>query len=82
MKIYTKYGCFENACKVFDEMHVRNLFTWSAMIGAVSRNKSLVEVVELFTDLGSPLGAGCSGSLGICLSAISRSLVLINPEST
>jgi len=34
------------------------------MVDGFLRNKSCVEVVELFTDLGSPLGVGCSGSLG------------------
>ncbi|KAH7865595.1 hypothetical protein Vadar_008731 [Vaccinium darrowii] len=46
--MYAKCGSFEDARKVFDEMRERNLYTWSAMIGACSREQRWKEVVGLF----------------------------------
>ncbi|KAK2430326.1 pentatricopeptide repeat-containing protein [Trifolium repens] len=51
VSMYAKCGCLDEARKVFDEMLVRNLFTWSAMIGACSRTESWGEVVELFYEM-------------------------------
>ncbi|CAK8537802.1 unnamed protein product [Lathyrus sativus] len=48
VSMYAKCGRLDKAREVFDEMRVRNLFTWSAMIGACSRNKRWVETVGLF----------------------------------
>ncbi|KAJ0087017.1 hypothetical protein Patl1_09216 [Pistacia atlantica] len=46
--MYAKCGCFNDAFKVFDGMRERNLYTWSAVIGARSREQRWREVVELF----------------------------------
>lgn len=46
--MYAKCGCLGDARKVFDEMSERNLFSWSAMIGAYSREQRWGEVVDLF----------------------------------
>lgn len=46
--MYAKCGSLEDAYKVFDEMPERNLYAWSAMIGACSRERKWGEVVELF----------------------------------
>ncbi|XP_059634420.1 pentatricopeptide repeat-containing protein At1g19720 [Cornus florida] len=46
--MYAKCGSLGDARKVFDEMRERNLYTWSAMIGAFSREKRWREVVNLF----------------------------------
>lgn len=46
--MYAKCGCLDEARKVFDEMSERNLFTWSAMIGAYSREQRWREVLGLF----------------------------------
>ncbi|XP_057442258.1 LOW QUALITY PROTEIN: pentatricopeptide repeat-containing protein At1g19720-like [Lotus japonicus] len=51
VSMYSKCGHLSEARKVFDEMRERNLFTWSAMIGACSREKSWEEVVDLFYDM-------------------------------
>jgi len=51
VSMYAKCGLLGMARKVFDEMSVRNLFTWSAMIGGCSRNKSWGEVVGLFYEM-------------------------------
>ncbi|KAK4599893.1 hypothetical protein RGQ29_009797 [Quercus rubra] len=48
VSMYAKCGSLDDARKVFDEMGERNLYTWSAMIGACSRGKRWREVVELF----------------------------------
>ncbi|KAJ6392220.1 hypothetical protein OIU77_026051 [Salix suchowensis] len=39
VSMYAKCGYLRDARKVFDEMSERNLFTWSAMIGACCREK-------------------------------------------
>ncbi|XP_058763798.1 pentatricopeptide repeat-containing protein At1g19720-like [Vicia villosa] len=51
VSMYAKCGRLDKARQVFDEMRVRNLFTWSAMIGACSRNKRWAETVELFHEM-------------------------------
>ncbi|XP_052487057.1 pentatricopeptide repeat-containing protein At1g19720 isoform X2 [Gossypium raimondii] len=48
VSMYAKCGSFADARKVFDEMIQKNLYTWSAMIGAYSRVSRWKEVVELF----------------------------------
>ncbi|XP_050364913.1 pentatricopeptide repeat-containing protein At1g19720 [Argentina anserina] len=48
VSMYAKCGSIEDARKVFDEMRERNLYTWSAMIGACLRDRRWGEVVELF----------------------------------
>lgn len=48
VSMYAKIGSLRDARKVFDEMRERNLYTWSAMIGACSRKSRWREVVELF----------------------------------
>ncbi|XP_030484876.2 pentatricopeptide repeat-containing protein At1g19720 [Cannabis sativa] len=48
VSMYAKCGYLDDARSVFDEMRERNLFTWSAMIGACSRAKRWKEVLELF----------------------------------
>ncbi|OIW02578.1 hypothetical protein TanjilG_24029 [Lupinus angustifolius] len=51
VSMYAKCGHLEEARKVFDEMRERNLFTWSAMIGACARDRSWEEVMDLFYDM-------------------------------
>ncbi|XP_027091225.1 uncharacterized protein [Coffea arabica] len=46
--MYAKCGSLEDAYKMFDEMSERNLYAWSAMIGACTRERKWDEVVELF----------------------------------
>ncbi|XP_031123959.1 pentatricopeptide repeat-containing protein At1g19720 [Ipomoea triloba] len=46
--MYAKCGSITDAYKVFDGMRSRDLFTWSAMIGACFRESRWIEVVELF----------------------------------
>ncbi|KAM7514110.1 hypothetical protein LguiA_003693 [Lonicera macranthoides] len=48
VSMYAKCGSLEDARKVFDEIRERNLFTWSAMVGACSRDERWREVVDLF----------------------------------
>ncbi|KAK2660604.1 hypothetical protein Ddye_007137 [Dipteronia dyeriana] len=48
VSMYAKCGCFNDARKVFDGMRERNLYAWSAMIGASSRDQRWREVVELY----------------------------------
>ncbi|KAG2692654.1 hypothetical protein I3760_08G062700 [Carya illinoinensis] len=51
VSMYAKCGCLDDARKVFYEIRVKNLYTWSAMIGACSREQRWREVVELFFDM-------------------------------
>ncbi|KAF2546531.1 hypothetical protein F2Q70_00020192 [Brassica cretica] len=48
LSMYAKCGCLVDARKVFDSMRERNLYTWSAMIGAYSREHRWREVSNLF----------------------------------
>lgn len=46
--MYAKCGSLKDARKVFDGMRERNLYAWSAMVGAFSREGRWHEVVKLF----------------------------------
>ncbi|KAL1542929.1 pentatricopeptide repeat-containing protein-like protein [Salvia divinorum] len=46
--MFAKCGSLDGAFKVFDEMRERNLYSWSAVIGAFSREKKWGDVVALF----------------------------------
>nr|AYM00567.1 pentatricopeptide repeat protein [Salvia miltiorrhiza] len=46
--MFAKCGSLDDAFKVFDEMRERNLYAWSAVIGAFSREKKWGDVVALF----------------------------------
>ncbi|KAL2515182.1 Pentatricopeptide repeat-containing protein [Forsythia ovata] len=48
VSMYAKCGSLENAFEVFGEMNERNLYVWSAIIGACSRERKWGEVVKLF----------------------------------
>ncbi|KAM7272539.1 hypothetical protein ACFE04_027202 [Oxalis oulophora] len=48
LSMYAKCGSFNDARTVFDTMSERNLYTWSAMIGACTREFKWKETVELF----------------------------------
>ncbi|CAA2956539.1 pentatricopeptide repeat-containing At1g19720 [Olea europaea subsp. europaea] len=47
VSMYAKCGSHENAFEVFDAMSERNLYVWSAIIGAWSRKRKWGEVMEL-----------------------------------
>ncbi|CAK9178475.1 unnamed protein product [Ilex paraguariensis] len=51
VSMYGKCGSLEDAYQVFDKMRERNLYTWSAMIGAYSRERKWRKVVELFCSM-------------------------------
>uniref|UniRef100_A0A7N0U3E0 DYW domain-containing protein n=1 Tax=Kalanchoe fedtschenkoi TaxID=63787 RepID=A0A7N0U3E0_KALFE len=46
--MYAKCGSFDDALDVFEKMRERNLYSWSAIIGACSREQRWREVVEIF----------------------------------
>ncbi|PIM97721.1 hypothetical protein CDL12_29806 [Handroanthus impetiginosus] len=46
--MFAKCGSLDDAFAVFDEMRQRNLYTWSAIIGACSRENRWGDVLELF----------------------------------
>ncbi|KAM1088312.1 hypothetical protein FF1_016246 [Malus domestica] len=48
VSMYAKCGFLDDARKVFYAMRERNLYSWSAMIGACLRDQRWKEVVELF----------------------------------
>ncbi|OVA12356.1 Pentatricopeptide repeat [Macleaya cordata] len=48
VSMYAKCGSLEDARRVFDQMHERNLFAWSAMIGGYTREQRWKEILELF----------------------------------
>ncbi|XWS25830.1 hypothetical protein CRYUN_Cryun27aG0100800 [Craigia yunnanensis] len=48
VSMYAKCGSFVDARKVFDNRNEKNLYTWSAMIAACSRELRWKEVVQLF----------------------------------
>ncbi|KAI4339904.1 hypothetical protein MLD38_024789 [Melastoma candidum] len=49
--MYAKCGSLDDARKVFDGMRDKDLYAWSAMVGACSRAGRWEEVVELFVSM-------------------------------
>ncbi|KAK4757750.1 hypothetical protein SAY87_019051 [Trapa incisa] len=50
--MYGKIGGIRDACKVFNEMVVRNVVTWNAMIGGYFRNGDVCSASMLFNQMG------------------------------
>ncbi|XP_057865942.2 putative pentatricopeptide repeat-containing protein At3g23330 [Cryptomeria japonica] len=49
--MYAKCGCIEKARKLFDGMHQRNVFLWTAMIAGYAHNGVLHEASKLFEEM-------------------------------
>ncbi|KAL8237089.1 hypothetical protein R6Q59_018170 [Mikania micrantha] len=49
--LYAKAGEFDNARKVFDESHERNLGSWNAVIGGLSQGGRAREAMHVFLEL-------------------------------
>lgn len=48
VNMYAKCGSFDDALQVFEKMSERNLYSWSAIIGACCREQRWKEVLEFF----------------------------------
>ncbi|XP_038895613.1 pentatricopeptide repeat-containing protein At3g46790, chloroplastic [Benincasa hispida] len=49
--MYARFGCVSYASAVFDEMPVRNVVSWSAMIACYAKNGKPYEALELFREM-------------------------------
>ncbi|KAL0533633.1 hypothetical protein IC582_027674 [Cucumis melo] len=49
--MYARFGCVSYASAVFDEMPVKNVVSWSAMIACYAKNGKPYEALELFRDM-------------------------------
>lgn len=52
--MYGKCGSVEEARRVFDRMSIKNLVTWSALLGAYCQNGYHGSVIELFREIKEP----------------------------
>ncbi|KAK1396355.1 Pentatricopeptide repeat-containing protein, mitochondrial [Heracleum sosnowskyi] len=50
VNMYAKCGCLEDARKVFDEMPVRDVVTWTALITGFSQHERYGEALRLFPE--------------------------------
>ncbi|KAK1412539.1 hypothetical protein QVD17_33881 [Tagetes erecta] len=48
LDVYAKSGCLDSACKVFDEMSVRDVTCWNAIIIGLAHGNRPDEALELF----------------------------------
>lgn len=48
LDMYARFGCVSYASRVFEQMPVKNLVSWSAMIACYSKNDKPFEALELF----------------------------------
>lgn len=51
VNMYAKCGCLEDARKVFDEMPVRDVVTWTALITGFSQHERYGEALRLFPEM-------------------------------
>nr|XP_043609379.1 pentatricopeptide repeat-containing protein At3g46790, chloroplastic [Erigeron canadensis] len=49
--MYARFGCVAEAGYVFDEMKVKNVVSWSAMIACYAKNGRAFEAVQLFGEM-------------------------------
>lgn len=49
--MYARFGCVLYASSVFDEMPVKNVVSWSAMIACYAKNGKPFEALELFREM-------------------------------
>ncbi|XP_022141898.1 pentatricopeptide repeat-containing protein At3g46790, chloroplastic [Momordica charantia] len=49
--MYARFGCVSYASAVFDEMPVRNVVSWSAIIACYAKNGKPYEALELFCEM-------------------------------
>ncbi|KAK2977866.1 hypothetical protein RJ640_024584 [Escallonia rubra] len=49
--MYVSCGCMEHARQVFDEMSIKDLHSWAAMIAGYAHNSGYEEAVELFVEM-------------------------------
>ncbi|KAL4193509.1 hypothetical protein AMTRI_Chr06g199880 [Amborella trichopoda] len=68
--MYTKCGCIESACFVFDGMHKKDVLAWSAMIGGLAAHGLSMHAFELFANMErsgvKPNEVTFIGILGAC----------------
>ncbi|XP_027366834.1 pentatricopeptide repeat-containing protein At5g66520-like [Abrus precatorius] len=71
--MYVKCGHLDMAWEVFENMKVKEVFTWNAMIGGLSINGKAKEAIELFTKMQEekmkPNGITFVGVLNACAHA-------------
>uniref|UniRef100_A0ACD5Y9Q3 Uncharacterized protein n=1 Tax=Avena sativa TaxID=4498 RepID=A0ACD5Y9Q3_AVESA len=51
MRSYTNCGAGESACKVFDEMLVKDTVAWNVLISCYARNKRTKDALKLFDEM-------------------------------
>jgi len=56
INMYGKCGSVENARKVFDKMHERNVYSWTLMIGEYVHHGHCEEALKLFSQLKQEAG--------------------------
>lgn len=58
VKMYTRLGFVSDASKLFDEMSVRDLGSWNAMISGFSQNGEMDRALKLFAEIMVKGGVG------------------------
>ncbi|KAM1049490.1 hypothetical protein TB1_027906 [Malus domestica] len=51
LDMYARFGCVFYASSVFDQMQIRNVVSWSAMIACYAKNGRPYEALELFREM-------------------------------
>ncbi|CAL9004182.1 unnamed protein product [Prunus brigantina] len=51
LDMYARFGCVSYASSVFDQMQIRNVVSWSAMIACYAKNGRPYEALELFREM-------------------------------
>uniref|UniRef100_A0A7N0ZZE8 DYW domain-containing protein n=1 Tax=Kalanchoe fedtschenkoi TaxID=63787 RepID=A0A7N0ZZE8_KALFE len=69
MDLYSLPGRFDDACKVFDEILVKDTVTWNVLISCYTKNKLFQEALEVF-DFMQREGSECAPDDVTCLLAL------------
>ncbi|EEF45931.1 pentatricopeptide repeat-containing protein, putative [Ricinus communis] len=73
IEMYTKCGCIDQACQLFDQMRGRDVISWSTMIGGLANHGKVREAIAIFERMKQtnikPNGITFVGLLSACAHA-------------
>ncbi|XP_050227797.1 pentatricopeptide repeat-containing protein At2g20540 [Mercurialis annua] len=73
IEMYTKCGCIDQACQLFDQMLERDVISWSTMIGGLANHGKVHEAIAIFERMKQtnikPNGITFVGLLSACAHA-------------
>ncbi|KAA8527696.1 hypothetical protein F0562_035435 [Nyssa sinensis] len=81
LRLYSRFGALDYACKVFDEIAQPNAFLWTSMIHAYVENRGYTEALNLFHRMRSESVPPLNFTISSVLKALAREARLKDGEA-